>query len=73
MKLVSKIGEKIKESGLRDDYIADRMQISKKQVYNLKKGISFPTFEKAFILASILNCPVDELATFEEEGNSKDN
>lgn len=62
IKIISKIGDKIEESGLRDDYIADKLSVSRKTVYNLKKGLSYPTFEKAFILANIIGCKVDELA-----------
>ncbi|USK56594.1 helix-turn-helix domain-containing protein [Cytobacillus solani] len=67
MKINSKIGVIIDRSGLRDDYIAKRLNVSKKTIYNLKKGLSYPTFEKAFILARILNCKVDDLAEIEEE------
>lgn len=66
MKLNSKIGEKIEQSGLRDDFIAAKLGISKKQVYNLKKGLSFPTFKNGFILADLLKCKVDELAELEK-------
>ena len=67
MKLISRIGEKIEESGLRDDFIARELNVSKRTIYNLKKGLSYPTFEKAFILASILGCEVGDLAEWEEE------
>ncbi|MED3549942.1 helix-turn-helix transcriptional regulator [Cytobacillus praedii] len=67
MKINSKIGIIIDRSGLRDDYIAKQLNVSKKTIYNLKKGLSYPTFEKAFILARILNCKVDDLAEVEEE------
>jgi transcriptional regulator with XRE-family HTH domain len=61
--VLSNIGKKIKESGLRDDYIADKVGgVTQKTVYNWRKGLSYPTFEKAFILANILHCSVDELA-----------
>jgi transcriptional regulator with XRE-family HTH domain len=72
MKLISRIGEKIKESGLRDDFIADKLGVSKKTIYNLKNGISYPTFEKAFLLAKILGCKVDDLAKRVEENESID-
>lgn len=69
IRIVSKIGDKIEESGLRDDYIADKLKVSKKTVYNLKKGLSYPTFEKTFILAKVLGCKADDLAevVIEEE------
>jgi transcriptional regulator with XRE-family HTH domain len=64
----SKIGERIKESGLKDSYIAEKIGgVSQKTIYNWRKGLSYPTFEKAFILAKILNCKVDDLAEILEE------
>jgi transcriptional regulator with XRE-family HTH domain len=68
MKIQSRIGEIIEQSGLRDDYIAGKLGVSKRTIYNLKKGLSYPTFENAFILAKILNCKVDDLAKITEEG-----
>lgn len=69
LKIISRIGEKIEESGLRDDFIAKKLSVSRKTIYNLKKGLSYPTFEKAFILAKILGCKVDDLAEIIEEGD----
>jgi transcriptional regulator with XRE-family HTH domain len=71
MKLISKIGEIIEQSGLRDDFIADKLGVSKRTVYNLKKGLSYPTFEKSFVLAKILKCSVDDLAELMEEDNER--
>lgn len=63
LEINSKIGERIKESGLKDSYIAEKVGgITQKTVYNWRKGLSYPTFEKAFILARILKCKVDDLA-----------
>jgi transcriptional regulator with XRE-family HTH domain len=62
-KVISNIGEKIKESGLRDDYIAMKVGgVTQKTVYNWRKGISYPTFKKTFILAEVLNCSTDDFA-----------
>jgi transcriptional regulator with XRE-family HTH domain len=71
MKLISKIGEIIEQSGLRDDFIADKLGVRKRTVYNLKKGLSYPTFEKSFVLAKILKCSVDDLAELMEEDNER--
>ncbi|WP_245917346.1 helix-turn-helix domain-containing protein [Bacillus canaveralius] len=67
MKLISRIGEVIEKSGLRDDFIAGELKVSKRTVYNWKKGLSYPTFETAFFLARLLNCSADELAFIVEE------
>lgn len=66
MKVNSRIGLMIQEAGYRDDYIAKRVGLtSEKTVYNWRKGRSYPTFEKAFILAKVLGCKVDDLAEVE--------
>jgi transcriptional regulator with XRE-family HTH domain len=68
MKIKSKIGIRIEESGFKDRYIATKVGgVSQKTVYNWRKGLSYPTFEKSFILARILGCKVDDLAELEEE------
>lgn len=68
MKVVSRIEEMIEKSGLKNSYIADKIGgVSQKTVYNWRKGLSYPPFEKAFILAKILNCKVDDLAKLEED------
>ena len=65
-KLKSRIGELIEKSGLRNDYIRKHVDVKQKQLWNWKNGESFPTFEKAFILARILGCKVDDLAELVE-------
>lgn len=66
--MVSKIGEKIEESGLKNSYISEKIGgVSQKTIYNWRKGLSYPPFEKAFMLAKILNCKVDDLAEIIEE------
>lgn len=72
MRIESRIGQKIEESGLRDDFIAKKIGVSKRTVYNLKRGLSYPTFEKAFILADLLGCKVDDLAILIKEETKKD-
>lgn len=67
MKVFSNIGLKIAESGLRDGFIAEKLKVSKKTVYNWKNGIGYPTFEKAFILADLLGCKVDDLAEIKKD------
>lgn len=68
MKIHSQIGYQIEKSGLKDKFIAEKVGgVTQKTVYNWKKGLSFPSFEKAFILAKVLNCTVDDLAEIREE------
>lgn len=67
MKIESRIGELIEESGLKTKFIAEKCKVSNKQVWNWKKGISYPTFEKTFILAYLLKCKVDDLAEIKKD------
>jgi putative transcriptional regulator len=57
----SLIGERIESSGLRKGYIAKEIGITGQQLSNWIAGRSFPTIQKAFQLAKLLNCKVDDL------------
>lgn len=73
LKIISRIGMKIEESGLKDSYIAKKVGgVSQKTIYNWRKGISHPSFEKAFILADLLGCKVDDLAILIKEEEKKE-
>ncbi|TYS68497.1 helix-turn-helix transcriptional regulator [Sutcliffiella horikoshii] len=62
----SNIGALIEEVGFTDDHIAKKLNVSKRSIYNWRKGISYPNFEKAHELARLLNCNVDDLAEYVE-------
>lgn len=57
----SNIGELIDLKGLKRKWIAEQLGVSAKQVSNWVTGYSFPTVDKAFKLAKLLNVKVDEL------------
>ncbi|WP_017729426.1 helix-turn-helix transcriptional regulator [Halalkalibacterium ligniniphilum] len=57
------IGKVIDEKGYKRKYVAEKMEISQKQLSNWVTGKSFPTVEKLFKLASLLECKVDDLYT----------
>lgn len=61
MLLRCRIEELIKKSGLRKDFIADKLGISTRQLryYELQK--SYPPLDKAYILADLLGVKVDDL------------
>lgn len=59
--MISRIGQMIELSGLKKGYIANRLGISRQQLSNWIGGRSFPPIEKAFDLADLLNCKVDDL------------
>ena len=51
----------IKESGLRKDFIANKLQISTRQLRNYEIQKNYIPMDKAYILADLLNCGVEDL------------
>lgn len=65
--LKSNIGELLKHSGLKGKWIAQRLNISQNQMSNYVTGKSYPPVDKAFELAKIFNCRVDDLYEVQEK------
>jgi transcriptional regulator with XRE-family HTH domain len=65
--LISRIELLIKESGLRKSFIAEKLNVSVKQLRNYEVGHSLIPMDKAYILAKLLNVRVDELYEFVED------
>lgn len=65
--LKSNIGELLKSSGLNGKWVAQQLNISQNQMSNYVTGKSYPPVDKAFELAKIFNCRVDDLYTLKEE------
>jgi putative transcriptional regulator len=61
MLLKSRIGELIEAAGYKKKYIANLLGISPTQLSNWISGRSYPPIDKAFKLAEILGCKVDDL------------
>ncbi|MCD4838184.1 helix-turn-helix domain-containing protein [Neobacillus sedimentimangrovi] len=61
MLLKSRIGELIEAAGYKKKYIANLLGISPTQLSNWISGRSYPPIDKAFKLAEILGCLVDDL------------
>jgi len=61
------IEELVIKSGLQKKFIADKLKVSVKQFRNYETGKSFIPIDKAFKLAALLKCKVDDLYTMEEE------
>jgi putative transcriptional regulator len=57
----SKIGERIDEQGYKRKFVAEKMGVSPNQLSNWVTGKSYPTTEKLFKLAKVLQCKVDDL------------
>ncbi|WP_027725424.1 helix-turn-helix transcriptional regulator [Tuberibacillus calidus] len=61
MKLRSKIGEYVEESGYKRGFIAKQLNVSVDQLRLYCKGESYPPMPKAFALAKLLGKKVDDL------------
>jgi DNA-binding XRE family transcriptional regulator len=59
------IGEYIEKSGFKKGHIADQLGVTRQQLSNWIGGRSHPPIMKAFQLAKLLGCKVDDL--YEEE------
>lgn len=57
----SLIGELIDKKGFKKKYIAAQLNVTPTQLSNWIGGRSYPTIEKAFKLADLLDVKVDEL------------
>ena len=65
----SRIGELLRVSKYRREFILKELDISKNTLSNWVSGKTFPTVEKAFILADLLDVKVDDL--YEREDRNK--
>jgi len=57
----SRIGEWIEKRGYKKKYIAEQLGISQRQMSKWISGESYPTVQKLFQLAVLLQCMVDDL------------
>lgn len=64
--MISRIEELIIKSGLKKSFIADRLEVSVKQLRNYETGHSLIPIDKAFILADLLKVKVDELYEYKK-------
>lgn len=67
--LISNIGILIKLSPYKREYIMKELDVSANTLSNWCTGKSIPSLEKAFKLAELLECKVDDL--YEEKGEVK--
>ncbi|CAM4276215.1 transcriptional regulator [Bacillus manliponensis] len=70
IKLNSRIGDWIEKSGYRKDFIAEKLEVSVKQLNNYISNTSFPNTHRLFVLANLLGCKVDDLYEVQEKPSS---
>lgn len=61
MILRCRLEELIKKSGLRKDFIADKLGISTRQLRNYELSKNYIPMDKAYILAELLGVKTDDL------------
>ncbi|MEY2196884.1 helix-turn-helix transcriptional regulator [Neobacillus sp. BF23-41] len=59
--LISNIGDIIKKSKYKREFIMKELSVSANTLSNWSTGKSIPSLEKAFQLAELLDCKVDDL------------
>jgi transcriptional regulator with XRE-family HTH domain len=59
--MISLIEELIIKSGLKKSFIADKLEVSVKQLRNYETGYSLIPIDKAFVLADLLKVKIDDL------------
>ncbi|MBN8200468.1 helix-turn-helix transcriptional regulator [Bacillus sp. NTK034] len=59
--LKSRIGELLRVSKYRREFIIKELDISKNTLSNWVSGKTYPTIDKAFLLAELLEVKVEEL------------
>jgi transcriptional regulator with XRE-family HTH domain len=59
--MISRIEELILKSGLKKSYIADKLEVSVRQIRNYETGSSLIPIDKGYILADLLKVKIDDL------------
>lgn len=73
MKLRCNIQRIIEQRGLRKGFVAQKLNISTKQLRNYEVQISYPPADKLYMLARVLDVSADELYEWVEENDHEKN
>ena len=65
--LRSRIGELLRISKYRREYIQNKLGISANTLSNWSVGKTYPTVDKAYLLAELLGVKIEDLYRWEEE------
>jgi putative transcriptional regulator len=65
--LKSKIGAMLRSSKYRREYVQQKLGVSANTLSNWSRGNTYPTVDKAFILAELLDCKVEDLYEYIKE------
>ena len=61
MEKLNRLGEVLHERGVKNQFIADKLKVTKTSVSNYVNNIHQPSIEVLYQIATILNIPVTEL------------
>ena len=65
----ARIGEIRKSKGLMQKFVANQVGISQQQLSDFEKNRAFPRIDKAYRIAKVLDCTVNDLYEWNEDTN----